>query len=1055
MRICRQLVMGALLLSWGPLPAQARPEPHKLTDPSQFYEYCGPDFRSGEYARAAAWARLNPRAAKDSYKLWCQWMESARSDEANRLFDSRFLTMLAQELAKQGDASALSDLRRRGWYQPDMAEYRPAARLEIDQANYAPCNRLLELFLQQSSLFASLDEVGGTQVSSLNAQALADYLAKSTEQKHLLPLDQRAKQIKQFVLDLPVSIEVNRGNSAQVDEKQALHLASDSRDGGASLLYALHQNASPARLQSLLAESRRLGWGKKAGLADFVYRTYEADLYAQRDKHVKAEELLKLHNEAIASLQKASDLSQSDLPGHEMVVWFELLARQLDRSPSSAKIQAVIGQDLALLQKISETEESSPSLWLTLWFRRGEANAAFLKQRWILLELARIYLAVGRVEQARQVLALCGDRSFFQRAVERDFSEIEAAMIASADDLKLVKSLGIQLQPVNTNLRDGFYARLLEEWCTLEMALDPGGPNFTRLFGEAEQFGQRARPNLGWMGFDDPRWLYLDHLFKRRPEGWSAQAGPILDGLQGECDRLVFRPGQARVLAYRAEIDRPANPARALQELSQAVGLIEGYLNELSANPGGRAQLREAYQPIYSALAQLQIERGSPDQAFETLQRQQQAEAVNRNSAALAGDPKAESLMRVRSQTKELEAQFQANARAGRDNSQTAQLLAQNKAEFHTVLTDLRKQYPSYESALAIRPTNFSKSQKYLPTDVAIVQYFPTDQVLYIFVVTHEKLIIRQVPIAAKELNSKIDKTLLEMFKPAHAPQPSYAWNGAYSKSLREGLLDLHQVLITPMEQDLAGIKVLAFIPTGSLSYLPFSALARARGEGLEFLVERYPCVNLVKSSDLESVGRPPVPEDGGLLALGNPDGSLPGAEREVAGVASQFTQVTKLLGAQATSAQLQQIGAGTRYIHLATHGILDSVDPKKSYLLVSGKPGSNHLTMPEIYDLKLDGVRLVTLSACETAREGGTPGSEISSLAEAFSVAGTNSVVASLWSVSDEATEKLMVEFYKGLHNKHSLASSLQEAELSVMKNPSTAHPFFWAPFLVLGDWR
>lgn len=63
--------------------------------------------------------------------------------------------------------------------------------------------------------------------------------------------------------------------------------------------------------------------------------------------------------------------------------------------------------------------------------------------------------------------------------------------------------------------------------------------------------------------------------------------------------------------------------------------------------------------------------------------------------------------------------------------------------------------------------------------------------------------------------------------------------------------------------------------------------------------------------------------------------------------------------------------------------------------------------------------------------------------------------MVASLWSVADEATEKLVIEFYQGLAQGKSLAAALQQAELNVAKQPGLAHPYFWASFTLFGDWR
>jgi CHAT domain-containing protein len=84
-----------------------------------------------------------------------------------------------------------------------------------------------------------------------------------------------------------------------------------------------------------------------------------------------------------------------------------------------------------------------------------------------------------------------------------------------------------------------------------------------------------------------------------------------------------------------------------------------------------------------------------------------------------------------------------------------------------------------------------------------------------------------------------------------------------------------------------------------------------------------------------------------------------------------------------------------------------------------------------------------------------GEPGSEVASIAEAFAVAGGDSVLASLWSVSDEGTEALMDEFYRQVAAGNSLARALQEAERSALARKELAHPYYWAAFALFGDWR
>ena len=139
--------------------------------------------------------------------------------------------------------------------------------------------------------------------------------------------------------------------------------------------------------------------------------------------------------------------------------------------------------------------------------------------------------------------------------------------------------------------------------------------------------------------------------------------------------------------------------------------------------------------------------------------------------------------------------------------------------------------------------------------------------------------------------------------------------------------------------------------------------------------------------------------------------------------------------------------------MHFATHGVLDGLDVNESYLLVSGD--DQRLTVGEIYGLDLSEVSLVTLSACQTAVGEFNPGAEIATLSQAFSVAGSKSMLGTLWPVDDKATAFLMARFYTYLTQGKSKAEALRLAQLDTSKQGEYASPYFWSGFVLLGDWQ
>ncbi|MBT9585959.1 CHAT domain-containing protein [bacterium] len=589
-----------------------------------------------------------------------------------------------------------------------------------------------------------------------------------------------------------------------------------------------------------------------------------------------------------------------------------------------------------------------------------------------------------------------------------------------------------------------------------------------KLGAEAIKLNQHALEGVGYQGYGDPRWTVLELLLAQRPKGWEKEAETWLGQLRETNQRLNHREGTVRALTLTAELQMAQGQlAGATSTLQAATETVEKYVQEVGASAAGSERIRSKYKRAYQLLTQLQISQGKTDQAFQTLSRQQELEAAQQNQESLRDNRQLKAVQKVRGDMAVLEQQLTADRSLGRDSQGTEQLLAQNKGEFQRVVADLRSSHPQYEAAMAVRPVEFLELKKSIPADTTAVLYFHADDGLYIFVASRDNdLKIHKVSVTARDLQKSVLRTrqLITSFltESAFGGHPeNFRWNDPaspgyqkHTQPLKLELSRLHHWLIEPIEKDLQGRPVLAVVPGGILHYVPYPALCKLDAQGEpHFLAEQQQCVNLVKTSDLIPRGSE---KKGRLLyALGNPDGSLPGAEREVKSIARSFPNSRQFVGAEASAAKLRKLEPDTGYVHLATHGELSGSDPKNSYLVMAGKGEEGKFRATDIYDLEWQGVRLVTLSACKTALQEGNPGAAITNLAEAFRVAGGQSVVASLWSVADEATEKLMIEFYQGLAQGKSLAAALQQAELNVAKQPGLAHPYFWASFTLFGDWR
>ena len=157
-----------------------------------------------------------------------------------------------------------------------------------------------------------------------------------------------------------------------------------------------------------------------------------------------------------------------------------------------------------------------------------------------------------------------------------------------------------------------------------------------------------------------------------------------------------------------------------------------------------------------------------------------------------------------------------------------------------------------------------------------------------------------------------------------------------------------------------------------------------------------------------------------------------------------------------ATSGELSNY----RYVHFATHGYLDTSRAGLSAIVLSlvdeqGKPQDGFLRTHDIYNLKLP-AELVVLSACETGLGKDVKGEGLEGLMRGFMYAGARRVVVSLWNVNDKATAGLMQQLYVGmLKNKKTPAAALRAAQIEMLKVKQWQSPYYWAAFVMQGEWR
>ncbi len=268
-----------------------------------------------------------------------------------------------------------------------------------------------------------------------------------------------------------------------------------------------------------------------------------------------------------------------------------------------------------------------------------------------------------------------------------------------------------------------------------------------------------------------------------------------------------------------------------------------------------------------------------------------------------------------------------------------------------------------------------------------------------------------------------------------------------------KSLIELAEIIINPVRERIKNASHLIIVPQGDLHRVPFQALADADGK---YLVETH-SVSVLPSSDFLETGY-----DSGdvckptkvIVLMGSGEG-LEGIDREIGELKKIFAgsleiaDAGKIIESNGISG-LGKILAGSDLIHFAGHAEFDRDDPYSSALLLNGggRLKAADLVGGEI-DLKNTG--LVTLSACETGLSHVGSGDEMIGLARAFLATGAQSVLVSLWKISDEATAELIPAVYRELVSGYRPCEALRRSIIAILHN-KRVHPYFFAPFQIVG---
>ena len=381
--------------------------------------------------------------------------------------------------------------------------------------------------------------------------------------------------------------------------------------------------------------------------------------------------------------------------------------------------------------------------------------------------------------------------------------------------------------------------------------------------------------------------------------------------------------------------------------------------------------------------------------------------------------------------------------------------------EFDTLISEFQSAYPAYYQAkFASTDVAIDKVQSSLPPDAVIIEYLFVGDHLYTFLIGANNMHV-VASAAGQEILTETKRLIGLVSKPEEGT--------SRLNEMQDLSHSLFLHLIDPLLSYLEKETTLIIIPDKTLHYLPFEMLTISPGQspGCRFLVCQHPVQ--YQSSILLWMEQSGRKTGSGNQLLTIAPSFTPGTEYAISRVemsplvyaAEEGKQIRRywggryLTGDRASKKNFIHYAPESDIIHLATHASADDRTGLFSFLTFTPTTEDSVLYIDEIYGLDLD-ARMVVLSGCETGSGPLEGGEGLISLSRAFSYAGAESIITSLWPVHDEATSIIMTSFYHHLREGLPKDKALRLAKIEYLEgitDPQQADPYYWAAFIGMGD--
>lgn len=424
--------------------------------------------------------------------------------------------------------------------------------------------------------------------------------------------------------------------------------------------------------------------------------------------------------------------------------------------------------------------------------------------------------------------------------------------------------------------------------------------------------------------------------------------------------------------------------------------------------------------------------------------------------------------------------------------------------EYQQVQATIRQSSPQYAALTQPKPLDLKEIQQQLDPDTLLLEYALGGERSYLWLVGSDSLKTYVLPKQddIQKLAQEVYESLVarSVSKPLESSTQRAARIAEADNQFQVSAAELSRLILSPAASELRN-KRLVVVADGALQYVPFAALSvgNRRPLILDHEVVSVPSASSLAVQRQNLANRELAPKTLAVIAdpvfSANDSRLKKGSEAPVEQVSTrilehgpatakggQFTiprlpftrsEADQILAVARDGSNLKALDfranlaiatggelSKYRYVHFATHGYLDTTRAGLSAIVLSlydenGKPQDGFLRTHDVYNLKLP-AELVVLSACETGLGKDVQGEGLEGLTRAFMYAGARRVIVSLWNVNDKATASLMQRLYAGmLRNNKTPAAALRAAQIDMLRNAQWQSPYYWAPFVMQGEWK